>query len=298
VRSRIAVCCLVVLTVAAAHPVAARVTEPVAPVIAAAGDIACAPADPHTSNLCHDAQTADLITSHPEITDVLTLGDNQYESGSLPEFTGAYDYTWGRFKGRTYPSVGNHEYQTANAQGYRDYFGFSTGRLWYSFNLGAWHIVALDSNCGEVGGCGSTSPQGQFLKSDLQADTHQCELLFWHHPRFTLYKTTTPVKPFWTIAYNNGVDVILNGHGHAFERYAPQRPSGVLDTQRGIREFVVGTGGKNLATPVTTRANLEVTNNTTFGVLRMTLSPGSYDWTFLPDLSSGTFTDAGTGSCH
>ena len=298
VGSRLAVCCLLVVALAAAHPVAAQVTEPVAPVIAAAGDIACAPADPYTGDQCHDAQTADLITSHPGITDVLTLGDNQYKSGTLAQFTGAYDHTWGQFKGKTHPSVGNHEYRTANAQGYRSYFGYSTGRLWYSFNLGAWHLVALDSNCGKVGGCGATSPQGQFLRADLQADTHQCELLFWHHPRFTRYKTVTPVKALWTIAYNNGVDVVLNGHGHAYERYARQRPSGLLDTQRGIREFVVGTGGEDHATPVATRANLQVTNNTTFGILRMTLNTGSYDWRFLPDLSSGTFTDQGTGSCH
>jgi Calcineurin-like phosphoesterase len=297
-RSRVIVGCLLLVPFAATPSVEARVAAPITPVIAAAGDIACAPNDPHTGNECHDARTAALIADHPGITDVLTLGDNQYERGTLAQFTGAYDRTWGQFKRKTHPSVGNHEYLTANAQGYRRYFGYSTGRLWYSFNLGAWHIVALDSNCEKVGGCSSTSPQGQFLRTNLQTDEHKCELLFWHHPRFTRYKTETPVKALWTIAYNNGVDVILNGHSHAYERYAPQRPSGLPDGQRGIREFVVGTGGKNHAAPVATRDNLRVTNNTTFGILRMTLEPGSYDWRFVPDPSSGTFTDAGAANCH
>jgi hypothetical protein len=160
-------------------------------------------------------------------------------------------------------------------------------------------VVALDSNCGKlVGKCQASSPQGQFLKQDLASDTHLCELAYWHHPRFSSFKKPMPMKAFWQIAYSNGVDVILNGHGHAYERFAPQAPDGTPDPARGIRQFVVGTGGKNHDNPCCPRANLEVADNTTFGILRMTLGAAGYDWQFVPDLSSGTFTDAGAGTCH
>jgi acid phosphatase type 7 len=296
-KRKIAFLCLVLgLLPATQLPAVESLAESTA-VIAAAGDIACAPTDQR--NPCHHRETSDLVLSDPTITDVLVLGDNQYEQGSLADYLAAYDPTWGRFKAKTHPVPGNHEYGTPNAQGYRDYFGFPSDPLWYSYNLGDWHVVALDSNCAMLTGkCTARSPQGQFLKQDLAGDNHLCELLYWHHPRFTSYRRPMPTKGFWKIAYDNGVDIILNAHGHAYERFAPQTPEGVSDPVRGIRQFVVGTGGKDFDVPCCPRANLEVTNNTTFGILRMTLSSSTYDWQFVPDLTSGTFTDSGAGSCH
>jgi hypothetical protein len=267
------------------------------PVIAAAGDIVCAPTD--QTNPCHHQETSDLVFSDPTITDVLVLGDNQYERGTAADYFAAYDPTWGRFKAKTHPVPGNHEYRTPDAQGYRDYFGFPSGPLWYSYNLGDWHVVALDSNCGKLTGkCTARSPEAQFLKQDLAGDNHLCELLYWHHPRFTSYKRPMPTKAFWQIAYDNGVDVILNAHGHAYERFAPQTPDGTVDPVAGIRQFVVGTGGKSHDAPCCPRANVEASNDTTFGILKMTLGSGTYAWQFVPDLTSGAFTDAGSGTCH
>jgi acid phosphatase type 7 len=265
-------------------------------VIAAAGDIACRPGD--TTNPCHHQQTSDLIVGDPTISDVLTLGDNQYEVGALADFQASYDPTWGRFKSITHPSVGNHEYRTVNAQGYRSYFGLGSGPLWDSFDLGNWHIVTLDSNCRQVG-CSATSAQGQFLRNDLQSDNHTCELLYWHHPRFSSSSTTVnSVRPLWDIAYSNGVDVILNGHEHNYERFAPQTPAGAADPVMGIRQFVVGTGGKSLHTLDARDPNSEVFNDETFGVLKMTLGAAGYTWQFVPDTTSGIFTDSGIGACH
>jgi hypothetical protein len=293
-RSRISLAALAAMLALGQSAAVAQVSVPV---IAAAGDIACAPGD--VTHPCHHQQTSDLIVTDPTITDVLTLGDNQYERGELSAFAASYDPTWGRFKERTHPSVGNQEYRTANAQGYRDYFGFSSGPLWYSFDLGEWHVVALDSNCGKIAGrCIASSAQGQFLSNDLQSDQHLCELLYWHHPRFSSSERRQPMKAIWTIAYANGVDVILNGHAHNYERFAPQTPTGVLDPATGIRQFVVGTGGKGLHPFVAADANSEVFNDTTFGVLKMTLNPTDYNWLFVPDPTSGTFTDSGTGACH
>src|SRR5919199_662478 len=239
------------------------------PVIAAAGDIACKPGD--TEHPCHQAQTSNLVVNDSTITDV-TLGDNQYEVGAYDAYLASYDPTWGRFKGITQPVPGNHEWRTTNAAGYRKYFGYGSGRLWYSYNLGAWHIVALDSDCKEIGGCGTGSNEYKFLKNDLTSDTHLCELLYFHHARFSSSSTAAPMGAVWRLAYDNGVDVILNGHEHDYERFAPQTPSGALDLSKGIREFVVGTGGKNHAAfDATLDENSRAHDNTTFGVLKMTL---------------------------
>ena len=178
---------------------------------------------------------------------VFTTGDNVYESGTASEFANCYGPSWGRHRARTRPVPGNHDWNTANAQGYRDYFGFGPGPLWYSYNLGNWHVVVLDSNCGNVGGCGAGSAQHTWLVNDLAADTRACTVALWHHPRFSSggeHGSSNATAAFWTALYADGAEVILNGHDHDYERFAPQNPSAVADPN-GIREFVVGTGGKS-----------------------------------------------------
>jgi hypothetical protein len=165
---------------------------------------------------------------------------------------------------------------------------------WYSFNIGSWHLIALDSNQP------SNSQQLAWLENDVATHSNQCTLAFWHHPRFNSGSThgdNTGVGTFWTRLYNANADVVLNGHEHVFERFAPQTPEGVSDPVRGIREFIVGTGGRSHYAFGTAKANSEVRNSNTFGVLKVTLHSTSYNWAFQP-VSGGTFTDSGSGSCH
>jgi hypothetical protein len=286
------------------------------PVIAAAGDIACDPSNSNfnggvgTSNSCRQMEVSDLLVG-AGLKAVLALGDNQYYCGGLSAFQQAYDPSWGRVKDITYPSVGNHEYLTSGgtgcdvsntgAAGYWDYFGAAAGTRgqgWYSFDVGAWHIIALNSNCGDAGGCGSTSAQGQWLRSDLAAHTNACTLAFWHIPLFSSGgRASSNSQSFWDALYSAGADVVLNGHDHIYERFAPQTPSATVDNARGIREFIVGTGGANHTSLTTTAANSEVRDASTYGVLKMTLHANSYDWQFTPE-AGRTFTDSGTTTCH
>ncbi len=263
------------------------------PVVVAAGDIAAC----HTTGAQQTAALIDNIAGT-----VITLGDNAYESGTLSQFTSCYDPSWGQLKARTFPSVGNHEYLTKNAAGYFGYFGAAAGgpnKGYYSYDLGSWHIVVINTNCSEVGGCGVNSPQGQWLSADLAAHPALCTMAYWHQPRFSSgeHGNDTGLIPFWQILYNAGVDLVLNGHDHDYERFAPQDPNGAADPVRGIREFVVGTGGKGLRPITTTIANSEVHNDNTLGVLKLTLHPSGYDWQFIP-VAGKTFTDSGSGMCH
>jgi len=234
---------------------------------------------------------------------VLLLGDNQYENGALAKYLASYDPTWGRLKAITRPAPGNHEYVTANAQGYYDYFGTAAANPaqgWYGFDLGGWHLVALNSNCTAIGGCGAASMQGQWLAADLAAHSGICTLAYWHHPRFNsgaAHGNNLDVAPFWDALYQYNADVILNGHEHVYERFAPQNPSGVADNANGIREFIVGTGGRSHYTFGTIQPNSEVRNGTTYGVLKLTLRATGYDWQFVP-VAGGSFTDSGSGTCH
>ena len=233
---------------------------------------------------------------------VVTLGDNAYESGTASEFSNCYKPTWGQQKGRTRPAVGNHEYLTSGAAGYFGYFGAAAGdakKGYYSYNLGAWHIVALNSNCSKVGGCGAGSPQETWLRQDLAAHPTKCTLAYWHHPRFSFgeYGNDTGTKALWQALYEAGAEIVLSGHDHNYQRYAPQDPDGTPDREHGIREFVVGTGGAN-HTPLTNPPpNVEASNDEAFGILQLTLQPDSYDWVFLP-IAGQSFTDAGNGTCH
>jgi hypothetical protein len=256
------------------------------PVIVAAGDICGSPTD------C--APTAALIDQiNPDR--VLTLGDNAYEDGTLAQYTAYYAPNWGRFKGKTSPSPGNHEYHTANARGYFDYFSGTAPGPYYSYDLGSWHLISLTGDINVSAG----SAQETWLKADLAAHQTRCILAYWHEPRFSsgvTHGSDADFDPFWRDLYAAGADVILNGHEHNYERFAPQNPSGTA-TATGIREFVVGTGGVShgysFGTPL---ANSEVRNSTTWGVIKLTLHAASYDWQFVP-VAGGAFTDSGAGSC-
>ena len=262
-----------------------------APTIAAAGDIAC-PGEPCDSN----RRTARLIR-RLEPTAVLTLGDNQYEDGALDEFLASYDLTWGRFIGRTHPSPVNHEYHTAGADGYFDYFGRRAHRKaggYYSFDVGDWHILALNSGTGDV-----SDQQLDWVRSDLASDDHVCELAYWHHPRWSSGKahgSNATFDPLWGELYDAGVDVVLNGHEHNYERFAPLDRSGEVDRELGIREFVVGTGGMShygFGDPIT---GSKKRIDDRFGVLEMTLRSARYDWRFLA--TGGDELDSGSKRCH
>jgi hypothetical protein len=261
--------------------------------LVAAGDIASCERD-------GDEQTAALVARIPGT--VAVLGDSVYERGTPQEFASCYAPSWGRFRARTRPAVGNHEYGTPGAAGYFGYFGRRAAhpdRGWYAYRLGGWRIVVLNSNCSRVGGCGPGSAQLAWLRAELRTNRAACTLAYWHHPRFSsgLHGPDRTFAPFWTALSAAGADVVLSGHDHHYERFAPLTPGGRVDRRRGIRQFVVGTGGRSHYPTVRRVPGSEVRDWQTFGVLRLTLRPGAYDWQFVP-VAGGRFTDAGTGRCH
>jgi acid phosphatase type 7 len=272
---------------------AARPAQAAIVTLVGAGDIA-------GCNWDRDEATARLLDNIPGR--VFTTGDNAYSSGTFTQFQNCYDPTWGRHKARTRPSVGNHEYQTSGASGYFQYFGAAAGppgQGYYSYNRGDWHIVVLNSMCEEIGGCSATSPQADWLRADLAANPRLCTLAYWHHPVFTSgeHGNDPKMRPAFQILYDNNAELVINGHDHDYERFAPQTPSGTADPARGIREIVVGTGGAKLRPFATIRPNSEVRNANTWGVLRLTLRVDSYSWQFVP-VAGQTFTDSGTTRCH
>ena len=252
-----------------------------------------------------DEATARIVARYPKAT-VLALGDEAYQHGTPADFQNCYAPSWGKFKDRTFPATGNHDEATKNAQGYWDFFGPRGGpydEYYYSYDLGSWHFVVLNSDCWRVDGCDPTDPQIQWLLSDLQTHRSRCTLAYWHRPPFTsgrygLPKDTNRVMPLWQTLYAEGVDVLLVGHDHDYERFVPMDAGGHPDASKGVREFVVGTGGGNLRPfenpPLPTTV---VRNDSTWGVLRLTLRPGKYAWRFLPVVRGG-FTDSGVGACH
>ncbi len=244
-----------------------------------------------------DEETAELLDAIGGT--VFTLGDNAYPDGTAANFADCYEPTWGRHKARTRPSPGNHDYHTPGATPYYAYFGASagdSGKGYYSFDLGDWHIISLNSNIDMSAG----SAQEQWLRADLAASAKQCTLAYWHHSRFssgTNHGSSTAPQPLWQALYDYNADIVLSAHDHIYERFAPQTPDGVADAARGIRAFVAGTGGASLYTIETPEANSEVRNNDTWGVLKLTLSAGVYSWEFVP-VAGMTFTDSGSGACH
>jgi hypothetical protein len=252
-----------------------------------------------------DEATAKILADYPQAT-IQTLGDNAYQHGTAEEFEQCYDSTWGQFKDRTKPATGNHDEATKNAQGYWDYFGPQGGpydKYYYSYDLGSWHIVVLNSDCWRVGGCETDDPQAEWLRDDLERHRALCTLAVWHRPPFSSGRYGDPgdtarVRPLWSVVNEEGVDVLLTGHEHSYERFAPMDAGGKRDDAQGVRLFVVGTGGGNLRLfandPLPTT---EARQDDTWGVLKLDLKPSGYDWEFLP-VAGSSFSDSGTGSCH
>jgi fibronectin type 3 domain-containing protein len=312
-------CGMLILLCAPAAP--SRAADPT---IAAVGDMGCAQTNPKwhngagTATSCRSKYVSDVMVN-PMPTGALLLGDNQYVKGELTNFQTVYDPTYGRANTVAYPEIGNAEYDTPNGQGWFDYYqsvgvtsriantpGADTrnwGSVYYSYDIGAWHMIALNSNCSDIsGGCKAGSPQETWLKADLAAHPNQCTLAYWHHPRWNSGNlgNDSTTAAFWTDLYNGRADVVLVGHGnHHYERQAPQTAGGVPNVN-GIRQFIVSTGGEEHGIPPTTPGDqdrLEVADYTSFGVLRMTLHATSYDWQFVPEVG-GSFTDTGSGTCH
>ena len=267
------------------------------PLLVAAGDIACAPGE-----ACQQAATAQVVQSlNPTL--VATLGDQQYERGSLADYRASFDLSWGRLKPLIRPVPGNHEYGTDGASGYFEYFGAAAGSPqsgYYSYELGAWHVIALNSSdeCSAVS-CSQGSPQERWLRTDLAAHPRACVLAYVHHPRFSSgdHGDSTSVLDLWRALYEAGADVVLAGHDHDYERFAPQDPDGNSDPARGLRSFVVGTGGAGLRSVDGPRPNSELREDSSYGVLALTLRASGYDWRFVP-AAGGSFSDAGSGACH
>lgn len=270
-------------------------TATIAPAtLLAAGDIAAC------GSGAADA-TARLLERVPGT--IATLGDNAYERGTAIEFAQCFGPTWGRMRDRIQPALGNHEYGLGNANAYFDYFGAAAGPRgtgYYSYELGAWHVLVLNSECDAIGGCGVSSPEVAWLRADLAASSARCTIAMWHHPRWSSgaeHGSDAAYDTFWRVLYQFGVEVVLNGHDHEYERFAPQTPDAKRDEAKGIREFVVGTGGRSLYPVNPPIGNSEVLRNDTYGVLQLTLRAEGYDWHFLP-VEGGVFTDSGTGLCH
>ena len=263
-------------------------------VLVGAGDIAdCA-------NLSGAEATAKLLEKIPGT--VMAVGDLAYPDGK-PENFACYDKTWGRMKERTRPAPGNHEFHSAGAAYYFQYFGKAAGEFskgYYSYELGSWHIIVLNSECFEAGGCDEASAQGKWLREDLTAHPAVCTLAYFHKPLFSsggAHGDDLTVKPLWDALYAGNADVIVSGHDHDYERFGPQTPEGKADAVRGIREFVAGTGGKNHRPFGPTDANSEVRDAEAFGVLKLTLLAGRYEWEFVPE-EGKSFKDSGRGVCH
>lgn len=288
------------------------------PVIAAAGDIACDPADRGfnrglgTADECHERQTSDVLLGL-DLDAILPLGDTQYQSGA-PGAYPSFDETWGRLKSLMRPAVGNHESRSPGAAGYYDYFdgvGQADGpagprnRGWYSWNLGAWHMVALNSQCSWPGkaptltDCLPGSPQERWLAADLAAHPSRCTLVYFHHPLQSsgIVRLNVAVQPLWRDMQAAHVDVVLVGHDHAYERFAPLDWLGQVDRTDGIRQFVVGTGGKSFTLQDLHKPGSELRQASVFGVLEMTLREDAYHWRFVPE-AGGQFSDAGNARCH
>jgi hypothetical protein len=273
------------------------------PVVVAAGDVACPSASPGTTS-CGQKYTGDLIRSiNPNL--VIGLGDYQYETGTLANFAAYYEPFWGSFKDKTRAiNGGSHDFYGGGD--YYTYFGNSAGPApyaSYSYDIGNWHLIALNDYCSDtnVGGCGIGTKWYNWLKSDLAAHPSTCTLAYWHQPYWTSGATHAPytgVKDYIQLLYDNGVDVLLQAHNHQYERFAPQNPQSQRDDAKGIEAFVVGTGGRSFYGFNSTPApNSLVRNADTFGVLKLTLHPTSYDYTFQP-ITGKTFTDTGNRTCH
>jgi hypothetical protein len=286
---------------------------PPPPLIAAAGDISCGSSNDRfnrglgTAGFCQQLTTSNLISGRG-VSAVLPLGDLQYDGGgTLQSFLGSYDLSWGRWRSISHPAIGNHEYEDVHGRGYWDYWDGAKkrkgragrrGRGWYSFDLGSWHLVALNSNCDQVS-CRAHSRQLKWLRRNLRRKRGDCVLASMHHPRFSsgLHEEHQDTGRLWNALYRGGADVVLNGHDHIYERFAPLRPDGTVSRRRGITQFTVGTGGYQLFSVAAQRArHSRFATAASFGVLFMRLAPKSFHWSFVD--TSGQPVDEGGRACH
>lgn len=264
------------------------------PVLIGAGDIA------DCTEISGAEATAKLLEANPGT--VMAIGDLAYPDGTKENFT-CYDKTWGRAKFRTRPAVGNHEFHSTSATFYFQYFGSVAGDFkdgFYSYNLGSWHIIVLNSECAEVGGCSAGSREEKWLRTDLASHPAACTLTYLHKPLFSSgakHGNDPELQPFFQALYDAHADIVVAGHDHDYERFALQSPTGAADPKLGIREFVAGTGGKSHRPFAEPRPNSEIRDDTAFGVLKFVLHPTGYDWVFIPEAGK-TFTDSGSGQCH
>jgi hypothetical protein len=292
------------------------------PVIGAVGDMACDPADPKfqggggTAIRCAESRTSSTMLADTSLTAILGLGDYQYDCGDQADYAVSYNPTWGRLDPLMQPVAGNHEYKTGTdvfgtpcptanttAQSYFDHFGAAAHQTTgghFSVDLGTWHLIALNGNCSKtgVGGCSATSRQTTWLKTDLAATTQPCILAYWHQPLFTGSSSVsgTAYRPWWDALYAARADVVLNGHLHNYQRYAPLSPTGAADSVMGITEYVVGTGGESFASVNSGVSPQPVVWRKTFGYLRLVLHPLGWDSAFID--STGAVLDTATGTCH
>jgi len=294
-----------VSSAAAARQGHAHATTPPDPLIAAAGDIACDPSSSNfrngngTSSSCKQKATSDLVRSEP-IDAVLALGDNQYQCGSTQQFQQSFDPSWGRFKAMIHPVPGDNEYESGSgcprdAAGYFQYFGAAAGnsRGDTAFTLGKWRLIGLNAECGHAGGCGASSPQATFLRTELGTAT--CTVVYWHQPYYNgTSRTSSSYRAFWDILYAQHADIVLNGHLHNYARFAPQDAGGHVDQAGGVRQFIVGTGGRSLFSLDGSR-NVETTTKQ-YGILELRLHATSYHWAFVN--TAGTVVDSGDADCH
>jgi acid phosphatase type 7 len=278
--------------IVAALTAAAAVTPAYAdPVVVAAGDIAC------RGEPCRSQRMTARLIGRIDPRAVLTLGDDQYDVGALSHFRSSYDPTWGNFFTRTFPSPGNHEYGTPDARGYFSYFGrraHPRTRGTYAFDLGRWHLVSINSRWGSI-----TEQHLRWIRKDLRRDRHRCELAYWHHPRWSsgsVHGGNRAIAPLWNVLFRAGVDIVLNGHEHNYERFAPMTPSGKLAHRQGIRQFVVGTGGVGLYPIARASHGSRRRIDDRFGVLRLTLHERTATWAFMG--VRGTALDRGTDHCR
>ncbi len=318
-RAIVIVCASALLSLVVIGGPQAVGSPPAGPVkIAAVGDIACKNPPGNNVHVCQYDDVSNLVADGG-YTAFLPLGDNQYEYGRYLDYVQNYDVYFGRFLPTSFPVPGNHEYGTPDAAGYFRYFGkIAYGPDgWYSFDLGGWHFLALNSAiCSPYYGapCGPGTPEYEWLKADLAAhpnSTYPCTLAYWHHPVWDWEKYQNNhwvqsfdydrAKPFWKLLYRAGADVVLSGHNHNYQRYAPMDAKGQADPVNGMTEFIVGTGGRNtndLGSKSTMPPTFVTGQDTSFGILALTLHPGSYDWRFVTAAGSPAFFDSGTATCH
>src|SRR5919108_2313221 len=230
---------------------------------------------------------------------VFTLGDNAFPAGTATDFTSCYENSWGRHRTRTRPAVGDVDYGTTGATGYYNYFGASAGEAgkgYYSYDAGSWRVIVLNSAIDKSVG----SSQETWLRAELSANPRPCILAYWHHPLFwsgTTSHVREAIRPLWNALYEAGADLVLNGHNRNYERFARQRPDGTADPARGIRQFIIGTGGYDLGSAFgTPRTNSEVRSRAAFGVLKLSLGSDAYAWEFVPQPGS-SFRDSGSERC-